>query len=207
VGRYLSEAFMWPHHPRAQRLHDLVADGQLGPLVAHQGTVTFPLDRPTDHRLDARGGGALLDCGIYGIGPALCLTDVEPAEVAARAARNAAGVDVSVDGWVALGTCGASFTVSLAAPVRRHETVIGRDGLVVVENYFPGPERPGTLTVVRLDGSRDEIDHAGANAYERMLTAFEAEAAGDIAPRWNPTQSVRLATIIDGVHAATTENF
>ena len=42
VGRHLSEAFMWPHHPRAQRLHDLVADGQLGPLVAHQGTVHVP---------------------------------------------------------------------------------------------------------------------------------------------------------------------
>jgi hypothetical protein len=56
---------------------------------------------------------------------------------------------------------------------------------------------------VRQDGSRDDVDYAGANAYERMLTAFEAEAAGDVVPRWSPTQSVRLATIIDAVHAAT----
>ncbi|HEU4842122.1 MAG TPA: Gfo/Idh/MocA family oxidoreductase [Ilumatobacteraceae bacterium] len=203
VGRHLAEAFMWPHHPRAQRLRDLVATGDLGPLVAHQATFTFALDRPADHRFDARGGGALLDGGIYCLGPALCLTDAEPAEVAARAAHNAAGVDVAMDGWVALGAWGASFTVSMAAPGRRNQTVIGRDGVVVVDNHFPGPERPGVLTVVRADGSRDEVEHAGANAYERMVSAFAAEAAGDVEPRWTAAQSVRLATVVDALRAAT----
>ena len=157
VDRHLGEAFMWPHHPRSQRLRELVAKGDLGPLVGHQATFTFALDRPTDHRFDARGGGALLDGGIYCVGPALCLTDAEPAEVAARAAHNTAGVDVAMDGWVALGTWGASFTVSMVAPGRRNQTVICRDGVVVVDNHFPGPERPGVLTVVRADGSRDEV--------------------------------------------------
>ncbi len=204
VGRHLSEAFMWPHHPRAQRLRELVTSGDLGPLLAHQATFTFALDRPTDHRLDARGGGALLDAGLYCLGPALCLQDVEPAEVAARAERNAAGVDVSMDGWVAMGSWGASFTVSLAAPARRHQTVIGREGMVDIENHFPGPERPGALTVVRPDGSRDEIEHPGANAYERMISAFEPAAAGDIEPRWTATNSIRLATLVDALHATTT---
>jgi xylose dehydrogenase (NAD/NADP) len=204
VGRHLAEAFMWPHHPRAHRLGELVVSGDLGPLISHQATFTFALDRPTDHRLDARGGGALLDGGIYCLGPALCLTDDEPGEVAARAVRNAAGVDVSMDGWAAMGPWGASFTVSLAAPGRRHQTVLGAAGVVDIDNHFPGPERPGTLTVVRPDGSRDEIDHPGANAYERMISAFEAEAAGDAPPRWFATRSIRLATLVDALHAATT---
>jgi len=204
VGRHLSEAFVWPHHPRAQRLRDLVAAGDLGPLHAHQATFTFALDRAGDHRLDARGGGALLDGGVYCLGPALCLDDVEPGEVAARATRNAAGVDVALDGWVAMGSWGASITVSLAAPGRRHQTVIGRDGLIDIDNHFPGPERPGTLTIVRQDGSRDEVDHAGANAYERMVSAFAAEAAGAVEARWTPLHSVRLATTVDALHAATT---
>jgi xylose dehydrogenase (NAD/NADP) len=204
VGRHLSEAFVWPHHPRAQRLRDLVAAGDLGPLHAHQATFTFALDRPGDHRLDARGGGALLDGGIYCLGPALCLTDAEPGEVAARATRNAAGVDVALDGWVAMGSWGASITVSLAAPGRRHQTVIGRDGMIDIDNHFPGPERPGTLTIVRQDGSRDEVDHAGANAYERMVSAFAAEAAGAVEARWTPVHSVRLATTVDALRAAST---
>jgi len=204
VGRHLSEAFVWPHHPRAQRLRDLVAAGDLGPLIAHQATFTFALDRPGDHRFDARGGGALLDGGIYCLGPALCLEDVEPGDVSARATRNAAGVDASMDGWVAMGTWGASFTVSLAAPGRRQQTVIGRDGVVAIDNHSPGPERRGTLTVVRQDGSRDDVDHPGANAYERMVSGFAREAAGDAEPRWTATHSIRLATTVDALHAATT---
>ena len=203
VGRHLAEAFVWPHHPRAQRLRELVAADDLGPLVSHQATLTFALERPNDHRLDARGGGALLDVGIYCLGPALCFTDVEPVEVAARAERNAAGVDVAMDGWVGMGTWGASFTVSVAAPNRRNQTVIGRDGIVVIDNHVPGPERPGSFTVARPDGSRDEIEHAGANAYERMVSAFTTEARGDAEPRWTAAQSIRHARLVDALRAAT----
>jgi D-xylose 1-dehydrogenase (NADP+, D-xylono-1,5-lactone-forming) len=204
TGRHLAEAFMWPHHPRSQRLVALVRDGDLGPLVAHQATFTFPLGRPTDHRFDARGGGALFDCGIYCLGPALCLVDAEPGTVAASATRNAAGVDVSMDGWVELGGCGASFAVSMVAPLRRNHTVIGRDGLVAIDNHFPGPERPGSFSIVRLDGSRDEVEHPGANAYERMISDFVATASGDAEPRSSPAQSLRLAIVFDQIHACST---
>jgi D-xylose 1-dehydrogenase (NADP+, D-xylono-1,5-lactone-forming) len=203
TGRHLGEAFMWPHHPRSHRLVALVRDGDLGPLVSHQATFTFPLDRPTDHRFDARGGGALFDGGIYCLGPVLCLTDAMPGVVAAAATRNTAAVDVSMDGWVGVGSCGASFAVSLVAPLRRNQTVIGRDGVVVIDNHFPGPERPGSFTIVRPDGSRDEVEHAGANAYERMISAFVAEAAGDVEPCWDAVRSTRLAELYDRLHAAT----
>jgi xylose dehydrogenase (NAD/NADP) len=201
TGRHLAEAFMWPHHPRSQRLVDLVGDGDLGPLVAHQATFTFPLDRPTDHRFDARGGGALLDAGIYTLGPALCLSDDEPGDVAAIAERNPAGVDISMDGWVAMGGFGAAFAVSMVAPLRRNHSVIGRDGVVAMDSHVPGPERPGSFTIVRRDGSRDEVEHPGANAYERMVTAFVAEAAGEAPPRWSPARSIRLATLFDRLRA------
>jgi predicted dehydrogenase len=203
-GRHLAEAYMWPHHPRSQRLCELVAAGELGPLLSHHAVFTHPFERPNDHRFDARGGGALFDLGIYCLGPALCFHDAAPTQVAARADRNEAGVDVSMDGWVAMDGWGASFTVSLAAPVRRHQTVIGRDGIVTIDNLVPGPERPASFTVVRPDGTRDEIDHRGANPYERMITAFESEAAGDAPPRWPATLSIRVAELLDALHAATT---
>jgi D-xylose 1-dehydrogenase (NADP+, D-xylono-1,5-lactone-forming) len=203
MGRHLAEAFMWPHHPRSQRLVALVRGGDLGTLVAHQATFTFPLDRPSDHRFDARGGGALLDAGIYCLGPALCLTDDEPGEAVGSAERNPAGVDLSMDGWVEIGGFGAAFALSMVAPLRRNHTVIGREGVVSIDNHFPGPERPGSFTVVRTDGSRDEVEHAGANAYERMVTAFVAEAVGEAEPRWTLTRSIRLATVVDRLHAVT----
>jgi predicted dehydrogenase len=62
AGRHLSEAFVWPHHPRAQRLLELVAGGELGRLALHHATFTHWLD-PRDHRFDARGAGARLEVG------------------------------------------------------------------------------------------------------------------------------------------------
>jgi D-xylose 1-dehydrogenase (NADP+, D-xylono-1,5-lactone-forming) len=203
TGCHLAEAFMWPHHPRSQRLVTLVRDGDLGPLITHQATFTFSLDRPSDHRFDARGGGALLDAGIYCLGPAVCISDAEPGDVAATAERNPAGVDVSMDGWVSMGGFGAAFALSMVAPLRRNQTIVGRDGVVSIDSHFPGPERPGSFAIARRDGSRDEVEHAGANAYERMVSAFVAEAAGDAEPRWTAARSIRLATLFDRLHAAT----
>jgi hypothetical protein len=93
--------------------------------------------------------------------------------------------------------------VSVAAPNRRNQTLLGAGGLVEVDHHVPGPDRPGSFAVVRPDGSRDEIEHTGANASERMVSAFTAEAAGDAEPKWTPTQSIRLARLIDALHRAT----
>ena len=75
--------------------------------------------------------------------------------------------------------------MSFDAPARRHQEVVGADGAVVIDNYMPGPDRPGTIVILRRDGSRDEVGHQGANAYERMVTAFAAEVAGETEPRWS----------------------
>jgi D-xylose 1-dehydrogenase (NADP+, D-xylono-1,5-lactone-forming) len=201
--RYLSEAYMWPHHPRSQRLRELVAGGELGRLITHDAIGTYPLEGSTDHRLDDRGGGALFDLGVYVLGPALVLSQQDVGAVAATAVRNAAGADVSMSGWVELGAgSGASFTVSFEAPNRRTQTVVGTGGVVSIDNAFPGPDRPGAITILRPDGSRDDVSHAGANAYERMVTAFADEATGATTPAWPSTASIRLAHLLDRLHTA-----
>jgi predicted dehydrogenase len=205
--RHLSEAYVWPHHPRAQALMALVSDGGLGMVQAHHAVFTFFLERLDDHRLDDRGGGALVDVGIYCIAPALLLTGREPGSVGATAVRNAKGHDVSMAGWIDLGEgAAASFAVSYDAPARRAQEVIGTGGIVLIDNLVPGPERPGAFVVARPDGSRDEIAFAGANAYERMVTAFAAEATGEQPPRWGAAESIRLAHLLDRLHAASDRN-
>jgi D-xylose 1-dehydrogenase (NADP+, D-xylono-1,5-lactone-forming) len=202
AGRHLSEAYVWPHHPRSQRLLELVATGAFGSLQSHHATFSFVVD-DGDHRLDERGGGALLDVGIYCLGPALLMTGKDPGPVAATATRNDEGVDVSMTGWVELapGAVG-TFAVSFDAPSRRHQELVGSDALTVIESVLPGPERPDVLSIHRRDGAREQVDHAGANPYERMVTAFSAEVAGDAESRWTAADSIRLANLCDRLHAA-----
>ncbi len=204
AGRHLSEAYVWPHHPRSQALLGLVRDGGLGRLIAHHGVFQYDVTNPDDHRLDARGGGALYDVGIYCLGPALLMApEVSRGRAVATATRNAAGVDTAMSGWVELGLgFGASFVTSCEAPLRRYQEVVGTEGTVVVENHTPGPERSGALVVQRRDGSRDEVPHQGANAYERMVTAFVAEATGEQPALWPAQQSIRLARLLDTLHQA-----
>jgi D-xylose 1-dehydrogenase (NADP+, D-xylono-1,5-lactone-forming) len=202
AGRHLSEAYVWPHHPRSQRLLALVATGAFGSLQSHHATFSFVVD-DGDHRLDERGGGALFDVGIYCLGPALLMTGKDPGPVAATATRNGRGADVSMSGWVELvpGAVG-TFAVSFDAPSRRHQELVGSDALTVIDSLLPGPERPDTLLIQRRDGSREQVDHAGANPYERMVTAFAAEIAGDAESRWSSSDSIRLARVCDRLHAA-----
>jgi D-xylose 1-dehydrogenase (NADP+, D-xylono-1,5-lactone-forming) len=202
AGRHLSEAYVWPHHPRARRLLELVEAGELGRIQSHHAVFAFAAE-PDDHRLDERGAGALFDLGIYCLGPPLLMTGRDPGPAAATASRNGAKVDVSMSGWVELETgAAATFAVSFDGPSRRHQEIVGAEGVVAIENYTPGPDRSGTIVIGRRDGSRDEIDHAGANPYERMVTAFAAEAAGEGEPRWSAADSIRLAHLLDRLHAA-----
>jgi xylose dehydrogenase (NAD/NADP) len=202
AGRHLSEAYVWPHHPRAQRLLELVAVGALGRIQSHHATFSFVVESG-DHRLDERGGGALFDVGIYCLGPPLLMTGRDPGPVAATATRTEGGVDVAMSGWVELEAgAAATFAVSFDGPARRHQEVVGAEGAVVIDNYMPGPDRPGTIVILRRDGSRDEVGHQGANAFERMVTAFAAEVAGEAEPRWTATDSIRLAHLLDRLHTA-----
>ena len=92
--------------------------------------------------------------------------------------------------------------MSFDGPARRHQEVVGAEGAVVIDNYVPGPDRPGTILILRRDGSRDEVGHQGANTFERMVTAFAAEVAGELEPRWTATDSIRLAHLLDRLHTA-----
>ncbi|MDQ3469392.1 MAG: Gfo/Idh/MocA family oxidoreductase [Actinomycetota bacterium] len=201
-GQHLSEAYVWPHHPRAQKLLEIVAAGELGDVFAHHGVFQYLVGRDDDHRLDERGGGALFDVGIYCLGPALMMNPPAGAgRLAATGRRNDAGVDVAMTGWVEFAPGrSATFAVSCDAPPRRSQEVVGPDGMVLIDAHVPGPDRPGTLVINRRDGGRDDIPFAGANAYERMITAFVAESRGEVEPRWPAAASLRLANLLAALH-------
>jgi D-xylose 1-dehydrogenase (NADP+, D-xylono-1,5-lactone-forming) len=202
AGRVLMEAYMWPHHPRHQTLLAM-AHEDLGALQSSYGTFTFPFDRPDDHRLDARGAGALFDVGIYCLGPMILLAPHEATDAAAVAARNGAGVDVSFSGTLTLGDAtvardgaqiAAHVAVSFDAPGRRSFDLIGSNGMISVGDWFvPGPPEPSEAAVTHRDGTSTVVRCPGANSFANMLDQFADVVNHASAPVWGRPQSELLA--------------
>jgi xylose dehydrogenase (NAD/NADP) len=139
AGRHLMEAFMYRFHPR---IRTLVA-GLREPIHVH-ATFGFPLDEPTNPRLEkGLGGGALLDVGCYTVSVARWILG-EPEEVVALA--RVEGVDMTVGGVLRFAGGGmATVWASFESPEVQELTVVTRSESVRLESPFtfmePDPYR------------------------------------------------------------------
>jgi D-xylose 1-dehydrogenase (NADP+, D-xylono-1,5-lactone-forming) len=207
AGLTILEAYMWPHHPRARALLELVSDGSLGVLRSGRASFSYPMDMSAgDHRIDQRGAGALFDIGIYCIAPFLLMADREPARMAATATRNDVGVDTSMAGWIDWGSgFSTTFDVSFDGPVRKQMALSASLGLVNLPgDNVPGPLDTSEILIERRDGSVDTIACAGANAYAGMVAHFESVVASKDEPVFGRRESLRLADLFDQLHRLTT---
>ena len=204
AGRVLMEAYMWPHHPRARAVLQLVSDGSVGLLRSVRSVFTYPAGDPTNHRFDERGAGALFDVGIYCIAPAMMMARRDHVAVAAAAVRNEVGVDVAMTGFVDWGGgFGSSFDVSFEAPHRRVLEITGTTGVITLPGqHAPGPEIPSEILVQRLNDSVETIQVPGANAFIGMVDQFADVIEGRSQLVFGRTESVRLARILDELHTA-----
>lgn len=203
AGVTVLEAYMWPHHPRAREILTRAA-ADLGTLRSGHCSFTFPLDRPEDHRLDERGGGALFDVGIYCLAPFMLMADSEPVSVSASAVRNDSGVDVTTTGLVDWGDgFTTTFHVSFEEPHRRTMWVAGTDGVLTVDGWHsPGPIEPSVLEIHRNDDTTETVTCEGGDAFVEMIEQMAAVASGHADPVFGPTESRRLARVIDSLHVA-----
>ena len=204
AGLVLMEAYMWPHHPRAQRVLELARSGRLGSLQSGSARFSWPMDLGSgDHRLDHRGAGALFDVGIYCLAPFLLMSGREPQACAATAVRNRHGIDVTMSGWVDWGAgFTSSFHVSFDAPSSRSFTVSGSEAVLQVPGMFvPGPPEMSEVLITSRSGETVERC-AGANAYAGMVGHFADVVAGTAEPVFGRRESDRLARLLHSLHLA-----
>jgi hypothetical protein len=125
--------------------------------------------------------------------------------MAATATRNDLGVDTDMAGWIDWGQgFSTAFDVSFDAPLRKQMALSGSEGLADLPGYHvPGPAEESQILVERRDGTVETIACAGANAYAGMVAQFEAVAAGKEPAVFGRTESLRLADILDELHALT----
>ena len=149
-------------------------------------------------------GMALFDVGIYCIAPFMLMARRDPSAVAANAVRNMAGVDVSMTGWLDWGGgFGSTFHTSFEAPNLRRMTMATSEAEITLPGaHTPGPLQASDLVIERRDGTVERQTCAGANAYAEMVRHFASVVAGHSEPVFGRSESVRLARILQQLHAA-----
>ncbi|MFM2076155.1 MAG: 1,5-anhydro-D-fructose reductase [Actinomycetota bacterium] len=205
AGRTVLEAYMWPHHPRARQLLQMVRNGEVGSPQWGRAQFSWPMDLTAgDHRLDLRGAGALFDVGIYCIAPFMLMARRDPSIVAANAVRNMAGVDLTMTGFVDWGGgFGTSFHVSFDAPNARSMALVTSEAQIDVPGWHaPGPLEPSEILVERRDGLVERVACPGGDAYAGLVQHFADVVEGVAEPAFGRTESVRLASVLQQLHVA-----
>ena len=175
--RFVSEGFMFRHHPQTKRLAELVAEGAIGELRLVRSTFSYSLYDQTNIRLRTDvEGGALMDVGCYCVSGSRLIAG-EPDSVAARAWYGETGTD-----WVfaavmrfpnnALGL----FDCGTALPARDELEAVGSEGSVFVEDpwFCRNP-----IIELRRHGGLEQINLAPEDPYRLELENLSDAIRGE----------------------------
>ncbi len=215
AGVVLAEAWMTPFDPRWSETLRLAETGFVGDIVEVRATFTFTIgpEAADNYRWDrAQGGGALLDVGIYCLGPAARLwgTDPETIEAVIEAANEStagplsAGVDASTAAtltWADGRRC--EIRCSFVDDEHQRLELIGTRGALLLDSdAHTGGLGAQHITHREIDGTTSTRSVAPGNPYLAMVDAF-ADAVTGVAP-WNRSvaESIELLALIERIRDA-----
>jgi xylose dehydrogenase (NAD/NADP) len=193
AGLVLQEAFMWRHHPQADRLVELVAE--IGELHTIRAAFNFVLGDPDDIRLRSDlDGGSLMDVGCYCVSGARLLTGEDPDEVYGTATFSKSDVDVRFAGILRFpGGVVATITSGFTTDHRGLEA-IGTEGWVRASD--PWQAQPARIE--RSDGSA--IDYEWIDPYGRELEDMALAIRGEKPARLGRDDAFGQARTIAALH-------
>jgi D-xylose 1-dehydrogenase (NADP+, D-xylono-1,5-lactone-forming) len=172
-GVHLVEAFMYRHHPRWQRVHQLVESGALGQVRMLRANFGFLLRRDGDIRLEPNlGGGALQDVGCYCVNVARWFLG-EPVRVLGLATDSrGVGVDTHAAAVLEFGS-GALALLECSFDTAGHQSfeLIGERGRVEVPRAFL-PPGVASIHIVDANGERVE-EFPEVDPYALQIEAFD----------------------------------
>ena len=204
TGTLLMEAMKTRFSPLYQRVRELVAQGVIGDVRRVEAFLENDMGdriaRGGDYLSDARGGGILLDSGIY------CASWVDdylggPLEVVAAGARWDHGHDCFVDAELSRGTLTARLVTAADAAGPRTARIVGTRGVITVEDMHRPQrarlERGGGQAVdielpYPVDDFFDEIGH-----FVGLLLSGRSES--DVMPL---SATLRCAGLLDAIDDA-----
>jgi D-xylose 1-dehydrogenase (NADP+, D-xylono-1,5-lactone-forming) len=202
AGVLLVEAWMTPFDARWRAALDLVIAGEIGTPLDIDASFTFTIgpEAADNYRWSIeQGGGALLDVGIYCLGPIVELWGAEPDLVEATALWHTTGIDARteatlewIDGRQARIRC--SF---VDAEEQRLEIIGDQASLVLDTDAHTGGA--STIVLARRDGTVQRTMVTPNDPYRAMVEAFGA-AVRDDEPWPRPVSStVELLALVERI--------
>ncbi len=197
-GVHLVEAAWNRWHPRTRRVEEILA-GVTGELDLRTW-FTFSGVPDDNYRVDpARGGGALLDVGVYAIAAAMTGLGHDVTVVEAAQDLGPTGVDLTTTATLASERGRATILGSFVQPESQGWTATA-PGLVVDVPHpaFTSWREESTLRVVE-DGVERIETFAACDAYHLMVEATSAVVLGEDAWVLPLSTSLSVARVVDEV--------
>lgn len=164
-GKFVTEAFMYRHHPQTLKVKEIVDKGMIGELRFFRGSFSFQLDRLGDPREDlSMGGGSIWDVGCYPISYARYIIGSEPEEVFGWQRSGPTGIDTIFAGQMRFtNELLAQFDSGFDAPYRVGIEIVGSQGSMMI----PNPYKPGKKEKIMLSrqNSSEVIPISGQELY------------------------------------------
>lgn len=198
--RFLMEAMWMRFNPAHAALVDAIRAGRIGEVRRVNADFSIGVPFDPDHRLwnPGKGGGALLDLGVYPVTLAWWVLG-EPDSVAAVGRVAPTGVDEQTTllcGWD--GGVAATLTCGIGAGGTMTARIDGTEGYVEI----PAPFHASDRATIHARGERVEIEEAPASLHHQVFEVHRCLRAGEReSPRMPLATSRALLARLDGVRA------
>lgn len=207
AGVVLAEAWMTPFDARWRAAVDQAADGRLGALIDIDTSFTFTIaeEAADNYRWSAtQGGGALLDVGIYCLGPIVELWDAEPDIVEATALWHTSDVDARTEATLSWSDGReARIRCSFVDPEEQRIEIVGDIAALVIEaDAHTGGSAASSFLVAETGGSQGTEVVTPSDPYLGMVEAFARAVRGDATFPRTMSSTLQLLNLIERIARA-----
>lgn len=207
----LAEAFMYRHHPRYERIKEIIQSGKIGEIRGLHSTFSFNNAGDTNNvrYKQHMGGGSIYDVGCYPISVARLIIGAEPIAATAQAFFSPAhdDVDMMVSGLIEFpNSIGLTFDCSMWAAFRNTLEILGTEGRIEVPSAFVGNADASDHFYVETREGRREEEVPHVNQYALQADAFAQSVFNDIPSQFSSTDAVLNMRVIDACLQSAREN-